>query len=244
MKYFWTVMSCVGLWWTVGSAPAHAQLGGLLGGGGEIVYDPSNFHQNVIQVAKLVEEIEILNRQLQDMIRQAGVRPVPWNTETDVLLRDMKRLGVAGDGIVYGGDVEKRWLAVFKEDATWDDGQWLENDIKRSHDALSTQKDLLRLIQMRSDAFDQDNVRILRLQQEVDRASGRNQLIKAQAALQAELTRQQQMNQLVNMTIANTQAVSNGYQMNEQMAREAQEREFLRDFGREPEPVVFRDRGL
>ena len=78
----------------------------------------------------------------------------------------------------------------------------------------------------------------------MDGARGRNQLIKAQASLDAEKIREQQMTQQVDMTLANMQAVSNAYQINEQMAREAQERAFLTNFDRVPAPVVYVDRGL
>ena len=197
-----------------------------------------------LQLARMLAEIELLQKQLDDMLIQAGIEAVPWNAETDALLRQMGQYGLQGSGLLYGGNIDAKWLEVFTGATTWEDGRWLPASITRSEDALATQQKLTHLLAVRHASFVEDNARILRLQQTVDRARGRNQLIKAQAALDAEKIRQQQMTQQVDMTLANMQAVSNAYQINEQMAREAQERAFLTNFDRDPAPVVYVDRGL
>ncbi len=223
------------------AAPARAQFG--LGPVPVVDVEANPIHWP-LQLARMVAEIELLQKQLDDMLIQAGIGTVPWNDETDVLLRQMGQYGLQGPGLLYGGNLAAKWLKVFTGATTWADGRWLAAAITRSEDALATQQKLAHLVAVRHASFAQDNARILALQQAVDGARGRNQLIKAQAALDAEKIRQQQMTQQVDMTLANMQAVSNAYQINEQMAREAQERAFLTNFDREPPPVVYVDRGL
>ena len=46
-----------------------------------------------LQLARMVAEIELLQKQLDDMLIQAGIGAVPWNAETDVLLRQMGAYG-------------------------------------------------------------------------------------------------------------------------------------------------------
>jgi len=197
-----------------------------------------------LQLARMLAEINLLQKQLDDMLIQAGIETVPWNEETDSLLRQMGNYGIQGPGLLYGGNIDAKWSEVFTGAETWADGHWLPAAIARSKDALATQQKLSHLLAVRHASFVEDNTRIVRLQQTVDQARGRNQLIKAQSALDAEKIRQQQMTQQVDMTLANLQAVNNAYHLNEQMAREAQERAFLTNFNREPQPVVYVDHGL
>ncbi len=196
------------------------------------------------QIAIMLDQLEVERDQLADMRKQGSIQGVPWNEDTQDLLDAMAEYGTDGDGLLYGGNIDQRWPDVFMEDAVWDDGGWLPAMVDRGHQTMATQQKLVHLIKMRNDAFADDHDRILQLQRAVDRAVGRNQLLKAQGALQAEMTRQHQMEQQVNMTVANMQAVSNAHQVNEQIAREAQERVFLTNFGKEPERPVFVDRGL
>jgi len=222
------------------AAPAHAQFSGPV----PVIDVQANPIHWPLQLARMLAEINLLQKQLDDMLIQAGIETVPWNAETDSLLRQMAEYGADGRSLLYGGNIDGIWPTVFRSTQTWDDGTWLPEDLARGQETLNTQQKLVHLIAWRNEAFAQDNVRIQRLQQAVDGARGRNQLLKAQAALQAEALRQQQMGQQVEMTLANLQAVNNAYHLNEQMAREAQERAFVTNFDRPPAPVVYTDHGL
>jgi len=222
------------------AAPVRAQFSGPV----PVIDVQANPIHWPLQLARMLAEINLLQKQLDDMLIQAGIEPVPWNEETDLLLRQMAEYGTDAQSLLYGGNIGKIWPTMFRGSETWKDGTWLAEAIARDQHTLDTQQKLLHLIAWRNTSFAQDNVRILRLQDAVERARGRNQLLKAQAALHAETLRQQQMGQQVEMTLANLQAVSNAYALNERMAREAQERAFLTNFDREPQPVVYVDRGL
>ena len=117
-----------------------------------------------LQLARMLAEIELLQKQLDDMLIQAGIGAVPWNAETDALLRQMGQYGLQGPGLLYGGNITAKWLEVFTGASTWADGRWLPASITRSEDALATQQKLTHLLAVRHASFADDNARILRLQ--------------------------------------------------------------------------------
>lgn len=73
-----------------------------------------------LQLARMLAEIELLQKQLDDMLIQAGIGTVPWNDETDVLLRQMGQYGLQGPGLLYGGNIAAKWLEVFTGATTWE----------------------------------------------------------------------------------------------------------------------------
>lgn len=208
------------------------------------VIDVAAIAQLTIQVATAIQQLLILEAQLQDMAFQATVGDVPWNHDTDDLLNEMADYKRDEDGLLYGDSLDQKWPEVFQGDTPWEEGGWLEASVDRSRQTLATQQHLAHLITMRNNAFAQDQVRMIRLQNAVDTAYSRNQLIKAQSAVSVEVARQHQMGQQMEMTIANMQAVSNANEVNEKMSREAQERFFLTDGDKEPERPVFQYSGI
>jgi hypothetical protein len=210
---------------------------GSFGGGGELpVRDAEVRSTTALELLKVILI-------LQDALKQAVMGVTQSNERTAGVIAAQAAYGEPGS-LLYGQYDPAQWDDLYKEDTVFPHGGWLEEERARQHRRLSTQKDLMVLLKMRQDEFVHDAARIAGLKGGIDGSRGRNQAIQAAGAAQVEVAWQSLQHQQLEMTIANAQAVANGGQVNEQMAREAQERAFLRDYDRPVQRVQFQERGL
>ena len=158
----------------------------------------------------------------------------------------MAELGQQGSILVGHDGSQTVWADTFKEDTVFEKpGEWVEEERKRSHAVMTTNQDLLRLLEERHHAFADDEERMQTLQAAVDGAQGRNELMAAQSAMQAELIRQMHAMQALQLAAVNAQVVSNAHAVNEKAQREAQERSWLKNYEQDiPEPNLDKDEGF
>ena len=102
----------------------------------------------------------------------------------------------------------------------------------------------MRILQLRAERWDQDKAHLAMLEEGVNGALGRNQIMQATGTAVNEKTWQLMTLQKLFMAQANMQAVDAAHRINDKAAEEAQERAFLRNFDRPVTKVAFTDVGL
>ena len=177
------------------------------------------------------------------MKRNSALTNPSWNTQTAQLLRLLAELGRASSVLYTHDGSQTVWKDQFTEDAVDTTGTWLEAERERSHSVMTTQQDLLQLVETRRKAMEDDAERMTQLQEELESATGRNQILQVSGAIQAEQAwRLAQLEELVSI-MANSQIVAAAAETNEKAARESQERYFLRNGDKPITKPVFQDWG-
>jgi conjugal transfer/entry exclusion protein len=139
-RYFWTAV----LWLTVCCATAEAQLG--LGGGGLIVFDPTNFTKNTLTAAQLLLQVGNSNKEVAMMIQNllaTGGAYYPMDRYA-ALLHEVLQTGAAGARITYDDDTEREMLRHYPGYVTTDDWNTTYDWLTQTH--LNTQRGALNTV--------------------------------------------------------------------------------------------------
>jgi len=151
-RYVWTAV----LWLTVCCTTAEAQLG--LGGGGLIVFDPTNFTKNTITAAQLLLQVGNSNKEVAMMIQNllaTGGAYYPMDRYA-ALLHEVLQTGAAGARISYDDDTEREMLRHYPGYVTTDDWNTTYDWLTQTH--LNTQRGVLNTV--REELRPEDDARV------------------------------------------------------------------------------------
>ncbi len=151
-RYFWTAV----LWLTVCCTTAEAQLG--FGGGGLIVFDPTNFTKNTITAAQLLLQVGNSNKEVAMMIQNllaTGGAYYPMDRYA-ALLHEVLQTGAAGSRITYDDDTEREMLRHYPGYVTTDDWNTTYDWLTQTH--LNTQRGALNTVH--EELRPEDDVRV------------------------------------------------------------------------------------
>jgi conjugal transfer/entry exclusion protein len=145
VRYFWTAV----LWLTVCCSTVEAQFG--LGGGGLIVFDPTNFTKNEITAAQMLLQVANSNHEVAMMLQNLIGTPGTYYhmDRYRALLQEVFQTGATGSRITYYDDTESEMLLHYPGYEPPDDWNrtygWLtETHLNTQRGALNTVHEELR----------------------------------------------------------------------------------------------------
>jgi len=140
---------------TVLSSPAEAQ---FLGGGGLIVFDPTNFTKNTITAAQMLLQVGNSNKEVAMMIEnllRTGGAYYPMDRYA-ALLREVLTTGAPGARITYEDDTDSEMLRHYPGYARTDDWNTTYDWLTQTH--LNTQRGALNTV--REELRPEDDARV------------------------------------------------------------------------------------
>lgn len=202
-------------------------------GVGDVVFDPSNFGQNVLTATRmatsLANEAEQIQNQLdqyQDMLTHGERITHPQWSEIKGLLNQLSHITAQGDALAYSmPDLDGMFKAAFpgyKAPTDWGSEYeaWTKN-------GLDTLKGVLKGLGIQHQEMASEQDRLQAIQSLSDGAVGRMQAIQAANMIASEQTQQMAKLRQIIMMQTNAQSVYYAHQINTDAAQEAKMQQWL-----------------
>lgn len=210
----------------------------IFGAGGEIpVIDNDNLAENTVTAIKTTA-------MLIDMLLQALNGGGPQNETTAALSTEISALSDDGYAHTYGSYDLGTWNDAHAITHVYPEGGWVRNEEDRYKRSITTYRALQRMLQLRKEALPADQERAQGIYDAVIGCQGRNCAIQATGSAVSELVWQSHIQQQLEMASVNAQNVYYAHQINEDIARKAQERYFVSNADEPVQALPFSDVGL
>lgn len=224
---------------------AGAVVSALFGGGGELpVKDAATRVSTAGTLAKMIIEIAQTLKILQlDEWNSQGGGGVN-DAETQALIFRIKQLAAQEYPILWDGDLGAKFNDSMPGYHPFPEGGWIRNEEDRFKRSLTTQREVMKILQERSKDWERTNALISESQTAITSAEGRNAILQAIGSGVSVTNWQLQALTAMTMAGVNSTAIANARKENEIMSERMQERYFMTNGGRSVPMPTFEDVGL